>query len=206
MRGLGQLFIFEGPDYSGKTTLALALSEYLRSKGIDCDYCAFPGKESGTLGRLVYELHHGLEATGIRTINATSLQLMHIAAHVDTIESRILPALKTGRNIVLDRFWWSTLVYGTVGGANREMLLKMVELEQICWADHAPAAIFLLQRLNQRNSPMTETGWKAVSDEYHRVASQETGNYPIHYVRNDGDVADSLTNVIKHIHLSEELS
>src|SRR5205807_4875972 len=98
----GELYVFEGPDNSGKTTLSLGLVEYLRSKGTACDSYAFPGCESGTLGEFVYRLHHDSQSIGIQSVTPTSLQLLHVAAHIDAIESRILPQLESGRSVVLD--------------------------------------------------------------------------------------------------------
>ncbi|MEK6287789.1 MAG: hypothetical protein AABO57_18885 [Acidobacteriota bacterium] len=201
----GKLFVFEGPDNSGKTTLSIASAEYFRSKGIECDYFAFPGREIGTLGTLVYGLHHDPQSRGVQAITPTSLQLLHIAAHVDAIESKILPALKIGRNVVLDRFWWSTLVYGRVAGANRAALGRMVDLEQACWANHSPEGVFLIQRSNPITAPATDD-WKAVSQEYAEVAAQEANRYPVWYVENNGGFADALSQVVKHIYLDRELS
>src|ERR1044071_4273325 len=127
----GKLFVFEGPDGSGKTTLSHAFVEYLKSKGVECDYFAFPGQEPGTIGRLVYDLHHDPRDVEVESLTPTSLQLLHIAAHVDAIESKILPALKKGRTVVLDRFWWSTWVYGKVGGVSPKILRAMIQLERI---------------------------------------------------------------------------
>lgn len=195
----GKLFVFEGPDGSGKTTLSLALAEYLRSQGVECDYFAFPGKESDTLGKLVYELHHRAQVIGTPKITAASLQLLHVAAHIDAIESKIIPALNTGRAVVLDRFWWSTLVYGTVWGANREALKKMVQVEKTYWAANSPTIVFLIEREKPSDSPATGTDNKAVSEEYHKIALQEAAYYSICYIENDCEVADALSKVIKHI-------
>src|SRR5207249_4525469 len=114
MRPIGKLIVFEGPDGSGKTTLSRLFADRARELGVPCDWFAFPGREGGTLGKHVYEIHHNLQTVGVKAINPASLQLLHIAAHIDALEGRILPALKQGRHIVLDRFWWSTLVYGVV--------------------------------------------------------------------------------------------
>ena len=133
MKEKGRLYVFEGLDGSGKTTLAHALADCLNSAGFECDYFAFPGREDGTLGKLVYELHHNSTELGIKSIKSTSLQLLHIAAHIDAIESRILPVLNKGRYVILDRFWWSTWVHGVVGGVNQRLLQVMINLECVHW-------------------------------------------------------------------------
>ena len=45
----GKLFVLEGPDGVGKSTLAYTLTEHLNARGIPCDHFAFPGREAGTL-------------------------------------------------------------------------------------------------------------------------------------------------------------
>src|SRR5713101_3899196 len=110
MTEFGNLIIFEGPDGSGKTTLSSALAETLLAKGMDCEHLAFPGREDGSLGKQVYRVHHDPRSAGIEALTPTSLQVLHIAAHIDAIESRIFPALHAGKSIILDRFWWSTWV------------------------------------------------------------------------------------------------
>ena len=89
----GRLIVFEGLDGVGKSTLAQHLTSRLREVGIPCRFLAFPGRESGTLGRLVYDLHHDAPRLGVSDVNSTSLQVLHIAAHIDAIEGEILPAL-----------------------------------------------------------------------------------------------------------------
>ena len=90
------------------------------------------------MGRLVYDLHHDADDLGLGEINPTSLQILHIAAHVDAIEERILPALRTGAWVVLDRFWWSTWVYGLAFGVPENSLETMIELELLHWGEVKP--------------------------------------------------------------------
>src|SRR3989304_3864395 len=129
----GALYVFEGPDGVGKSELAKRLAHVLRASSVDCEWLAFPGREPGTLGSLVYGLHHAPDQIGVQTLSATALQAMHIAAHIDAIEARILPALRAGKTIVLDRYWWSTKVYGLVGGANAAAIEELIQAELLSW-------------------------------------------------------------------------
>ena len=54
----GRLFVLEGPDGVGKSTFVRALGEHLRSHGHDLLELSFPGKVPGSLGELVYRVHH----------------------------------------------------------------------------------------------------------------------------------------------------
>lgn len=193
----GNLFVFEGPDNSGKTTLSLAFVEFLKDQGIECEHFAFPGHEPNTIGKLVYELHHNPEAVGVKALTATSLQVLHIAAHVDAIESKILPALKQGRSVVLDRFWWSTWVYGKVGGVDSKILRAMIQLERIVWDKTVPTAVFLIQRRTGCGGDLTEYSHK-LSIEYTKIAKGEARHYPVKYIKNDGTVREALAEIISN--------
>lgn len=195
MYTLGKLFVFEGPDESGKTTLSLALVEHLRSKGIESDYFAFPGREVGTLGKLVHDLHHTPHAAGVESLTPTSLQLLHIAAHVDAIESRILPALKEGRTVVLDRFWWSTWVYGKISGAKDNVLKAMIRAERIAWRKVHPNTVFLLSRKLRDQSQ----NYEQLFAEYINLAGREARRNHVRCIKNEGTIAKTLAEIISHL-------
>src|SRR5688572_6476007 len=98
----GQLYVLEGPDGVGKSTIAQALAEALHSAGLQAEVFSFPGREAGTLGQLVYRLHHDCVGLGVESVTESSRQALHVAAHIDAIETRILPALRKGIHVVLD--------------------------------------------------------------------------------------------------------
>ncbi|MGH9908009.1 MAG: nucleotide kinase domain-containing protein, partial [Pyrinomonadaceae bacterium] len=202
MQKHGRLFIFEGPDDSGKTTLSLAFAEHLRSKGIKCDHFAFPGRDVGTLGKLVNNVHHNPQTMGVRSIIPSSLQLLHVAAHVDAIECKILPALKSGRSVVLDRFWWSTWVYGKVSGVNHNILKSIIRSERIAWGKACPTIIFLITR---ESVDRTEN-YKQLSTEYAILATREARRNRVRYIENEGTVAEALAEIVAALNVNERAS
>jgi len=135
----GRLIVFEGGDGIGKSHLAKELSSFLHSSGIPVTQLSFPGRREGSLGNLVYSVHHRPAEFGIQTMTTLGLQALHIAAHLDEIASIILPALNSGTWVVLDRFWWSTWVYGVHGGADRSCLELLIEAEKQAWGGVRPA-------------------------------------------------------------------
>jgi dTMP kinase len=184
MNNAGKLYVFEGPDGVGKSTLADWFAEHLRESGSRCILLSFPGKEKGTLGKHVYELHHDLARFEIHTLAPASLQLLHVAAHIDAIENRIKPLLGEGTTVVLDRFWWSTFVYGLVGGASRAVLDRMVALERAVWDPVQPDELFLITRSEPLRAEPPEL-WTRWREEYLRLSDVEQRNHPVVVVPNE---------------------
>lgn len=190
------LYVFEGPDGVGKTTLSTAFSLFLNSNNEECRYLSFPGNRTGTLGKHIYEIHHELCDSGITTINPTSLQLLHVASHIDAIESVILSALRSGQSIVLDRFWWSTIVYGRVYGAKEESLQKLIEIEKMHWAEFQPACVFFLKRQSTlKSSPVAH--WSELVEAYEELAQQECATTQIQVIANETSTDDALRQIIE---------
>ena len=187
----GRLIVFEGLDGVGKSTLAEHLTSRLREADIPCRFLAFPGRESGTLGRLVYDLHHDAPRLGVGEVDSTSLQVLHIAAHIDAIEREILPALRAGTWIVLDRFWWSTWVYGAAFGVPEGSLEAMIELEQLHWGHVEPDVLFLVER--DDGIPNDSDGFrKQVLGRYRELADRDQCDGHVITLRNDSSIEDAL--------------
>lgn len=201
----GALVVFEGPDAVGKSELSRQFARRLSELDVVCDWFAFPGREVGTLGWHIYELHHRPAEFGIREIGATSLQLLHVAAHVDAIEKRILPSLRAGRVVVLDRFWWSTVVYGAALGADRERVSAMVNLEMMSWGSITPHAVFLIKRSSPLRHEPAEV-WARCVKEYDALAAGEAHKYPVHVIDNNALVDQALESLLTAAQLTRARS
>ncbi len=109
------LIAFEGIDGSGKTTQAKKLYEYLKSKGKEVSLYREPGStEIGEKIRDILLCHCMDERTEL---------LLFEAARSCLVSEKIIPDLKAGRTVILDRFTLSTLAYQGYG--------KGIELETI---------------------------------------------------------------------------
>jgi hypothetical protein len=188
LKQLGKLIIFEGADESGKTTASQALANEIRNWGHECLWIAFPGHEIHSLGAHVYELHHTQKFSELPPL---SLQLLHVAAHIEAIQKRILPALKSGVCVVMDRFWWSTWVYGLASGADEKSLQLAIKVEKLEWGNLIPALAFLLVR---------DLPGKAVQPServfhqnlYMKIALRERRRHAVQVVHNEQSLQDAL--------------
>lgn len=195
--GFGSLFVFEGPDGVGKSELAKQFYAFLK-KSQPCELLTFPGREQGTLGKLVYDLHHESKKVGVEQVSSSALQAAHVAAHIDAIEKKIIPALAAGVTVVLDRYWWSTRVYGAVGGANESVIEKLIEAELAAWNGIKPSTAFLIRRSSPlRAEPLSD--WRRWRDSYDKLSGVEALQYPVCVVDNDTKIEDALDQILRAV-------
>ena len=175
----GQLIVFEGPDAVGKSTLVKSLRSILADRQVSVEFLSFPGDRPGTLGKLVYDLHHSPNQFGVNTITPISLQALHVAAHLDAIIQTIIPALTGGTWVVLDRFWWSTWVYGTADAVEPEPLKTLIETEKLLWGPFQPSVVFLVERSVPLRDEETESQFLKLSSLYKKLCNSEHDKYPV---------------------------
>lgn len=181
----GGLLVLEGIDGSGKTMLTTALLKIMRSVGLKAEKISFPGRQPKTLGHKIYKWHHGDVG---KSVTPLTLQALHVAAHLDVIEKRIIPLLKSGHWIVLDRYWWSTWVYGIASGCSAKALNLLIEAEKVVWREVTPTVVIWLER-----KPLaTDTYSRKLRRAYSKLATQESANYPVEHIWVDSSVQVTL--------------
>jgi thymidylate kinase len=175
----GKLIVFEGPDGVGKSTLIQNLRVLLEQDHLANEILSFPGDRPGSIGKLVYDLHHDPGKFGIRQISPIGLQALHIAAHLDAITHTILPAIDSGTWVVLDRFWWSTWVYGRAASVDSQVLDSLIQAEKLQWGQVTPSVVFLLQRTSPFGDKSADDEFVVLSDLYRELSNVEAANYEI---------------------------
>lgn len=191
----GHLVVFEGADGTGKSSLSSAFVTAVRQLGRDAEQHSFPGKVPHTLGELVYRLHHNPKDLGVGAVSATAVQAMHVAAHLDAIDSVLIPALDAGRLIVLDRYWWSTWVYSVVSGVARGVITSLIEAERNAWRGWRPSTVFLVTRKEPlRDEPIEQ--WNQLQAEYLDLMQLEGEKYPVRILQNDKTPEDALSKAL----------
>lgn len=114
----GKLVVFESPaDHSGKSTLANALYEKLKFEGVDVLLTKQPGDSPGELGTLLRSLCID-KKWNLNPITNLFAFLMDRAEHTDKI---VQPAIKAGKTVICDRWYYSTIAYQFYG---KELLEK----------------------------------------------------------------------------------
>lgn len=91
----GRLFVLEGPDGVGKSTFVRALGEHLRSNGHDLLELSFPGKVPGSLGELVYRVHHDEGPLRVANISLLAKQVLPMAEAIARISDQVFAAVDT---------------------------------------------------------------------------------------------------------------
>lgn len=145
----GSLIIFEGIDHVGKSTIVELVNKELQKSYSNVEVYQFPGTYEGTIGKLVYDIHHNLAKYHINSIDPLSLQLLHISAHIDILNSKIIPAIQNGKIVLLDRYWWSTIAYGEGDGIPPNMLYKIVDVEKEITNNITNKIFFYITRNNR---------------------------------------------------------
>jgi len=115
----GKLITFEGIDYSGKTTQAKRLFNYLKRKGYKILLLREPGGE-----KVSEKIRQVLLSSRNTGMNPLTELLLYEAARAQLVSRVILPALRQGKLVICDRFYDSTLAYQ---GYGRSLDIKMIE-------------------------------------------------------------------------------
>lgn len=190
------IYVFEGIDNVGKSTIVRKLKEMIaESIGCECVVVAFPGNEPRTLGSLVYDIHHNQKDYFELPLNETSLQLLHIASHIDLIQGKLKQLISKPCIVLLDRFWWSTYVYGLAGNLDKNMIQAILEPELIHWKALNVRRVFLLEREN-RERDYEEEKDKRIVELYRDLATKATNSV---ITNNDGSIEETVQEIYDNI-------
>lgn len=194
----GKLIVFEGVDGIGKSCLSKEVTRRLAISTVQAASLAFPGNDPGTLGLLVYQIHHNPASFGLESVSALALQTLHIAAHFDAIERMILPALQAGTWVILDRFWWSTWVYGIQQGIEPHHLEPIIEAERLRWGSVKPDLLFVIDRSEAIRAEHDADTFIHLRGLYKTLMDREEDQYPIVAVDND-EFSQSVETIWSHV-------
>lgn len=133
----GKLIVFEGLDFTGKSTQVEILGAYLRGLGLPVTTTREPGGTA--LGEAVREVILSTEHAELLPLSELSL---FITCRAQLSAEVIEPALDAGRVVVSSRYRLSSLAYQ---GYGRGLDLRLIEqLNEIATSGRQPDLTFLL--------------------------------------------------------------
>ena len=133
----GLLLTFEGAEGSGKSTQIKLLEAYFRKRGDRVLVLREPG--STALSEALREILLDKKNTSLS--HKTEL-FLYLAARVQLVQEKIIPALKEKTIILCDRFQDSTLVYQGYGLGLDKKIISM--MGKFATGDILPELTFLL--------------------------------------------------------------
>lgn len=173
----GKFISFEGGEGTGKTTQVKLLRDKLVSQGIDVVLTREPGGAPGA------EEIRSLLLTGDPDKWAPMTEvLLFYAARVDHLNNTILPALKSGKWVITDRYADSTFAYQGAGHGLGAAVVQ--EIHRIATDDFWPHMTVLLDiepkaglgRANEREAAISEDKredrFEKMAEDYHHRLRQ----------------------------------
>ncbi len=119
MKEKGLFVCIEGLDGCGKTTQTRLLVEQLRRRHYGTVRTAEPSK--GRIGHFIKKnLLHG-EKRGSSVVEA----MLFAADRIEHVEREVLPALEKGKQVVSDRYVYSSLAYQGATGLDLEWIRRL---------------------------------------------------------------------------------
>ena len=108
MKGL--FITFEGPDGSGKTTVATAVCEKLKEKGFEVVHT----REPGGIG-ISEDIRNIILDPKNVSMDAKTEALLYAASRRQHLVEKVFPAVKQGKIVICERFLDSSLAYQGYG-------------------------------------------------------------------------------------------
>ncbi len=146
----GFFICLEGLDGCGKTTQAKVLVRKLKRMGYNANYTAEPSL--GKIGRFIrkYCLH------GDKRVSSIVEALLFAADRYEHVENEVIPAIKSGKIVVSDRYMYSSLAYQGATGLNLDWIRRLNEHalppDLAIFIDVDPKTV--IQRLKPKKSVM----------------------------------------------------
>ena len=164
----GKFITFEGGEGTGKSTQAAKLAQRLESCGLSVQLTREPG---GSPGAEI--IRHVLLTGAAKPLGADVEAMLFAAARDDHVQCTILPALRSGKWVVCDRFADSTRVYQGILGRVDQKLINV--LERVSVGELAPDLTVILdlpvqvglERAKQRRGDAEADRFEGEGAEFH---------------------------------------
>lgn len=161
----------EGPEGAGKSTQAGLITEYMASKGMDVVRTREPGGVS-----ISEQLREMLLKPGNKIAPRTEL-LLYAAGRAQHTSELIMPALKSGKSVICERYTHASMAYQ---GYGRQLDMALIDnLNEVATMGLSPDLTIIF------NIPADE-GLKRVSSSERTFDRLESENLEFHQRVRDG--------------------
>jgi len=160
----GKFIVIDGPDGCGKSTQVKMLAEWLGGRGVEAVCFRDPG---GTpIGEKIREI---LLDPEYEAMEVAVEVLVYMASRAQLWFEKIVPALQSGRCVLLDRWLSSTCAYqGYAGGFGMERVIKVAcDTIPSPWPDFSIILDVGVKTFRSRNNGGGGDRIEDKSDEYH---------------------------------------
>jgi len=115
--GSGKLIVFEGIDGSGKTTISRLFFKYLEDNKINTSWFREPSDSKW--GKKIRKLANEMDSIPINDEFKYFLEDRKL-----DVKNNILPSLKNGKIVILDRYYFSSACYQGARGMDVNMIIS----------------------------------------------------------------------------------
>ena len=115
----GKFIVFEGIDGSGQSTQAGLLHKFLSKRGRLVVLTKEPTQDSRA-GRKIRKILDKKEKT-----SSQRLQQLFADDRKEHLKKTVIPALKQGKTVISDRYFFSSLAFGTADGVDLNWLIRI---------------------------------------------------------------------------------
>ncbi len=115
----GKFVVLEGLDGSGQSTQAIHLAEFLVNNGDNVIVTKEPTTDSEAGRRIKEILREHVQ------IDPLEFQKLFTKDREEHLNNKIIPALKEGKIVISDRYFFSSFAYGTAHGHNIDDLIEL---------------------------------------------------------------------------------
>ncbi len=191
----GAFIVFEGIDGSGKTTQAKLLQEELKRNGFGVLLTKEP--TDGPIGQII---RRGLR--GELNFSMKTIQLLFTADRSYHLETTILPALREGKVVISDRYFYSTIAYGMLE-LEKEWLKKInsgfLEPDMVFLIDIDPETS--LERLSTSRKAKEKfedlEKLRKVRENYLEISKEYKNFYVVNGNRNAEEIHRDILKIVK---------
>lgn len=193
----GKFIVFEGLDGSGQTTQAALLKDFLIREG----HGALLTKEPTIDSSAGEQIRRALDK--IIKVSLLELQKWFAQDRREHLDNLIIPALKNGKIIISDRYFFSTFAYGASGGIDLEWLIGINNgffLPDLTFILKVSPGV-CMERIGKRGEPQTlfeekerlEKVWQI----YQAMPERFENVYIIDGERSADEVHEDIKNLIR---------